>query len=477
MKKLMTIGLAAAMMFAMAGKASATALETSGELRARYWTLGNYFETGKSSEFWDSRLRLTMVWPVAEGVKVTARADINEGFWGDQMVSATTTPAGTTYSAAPNAKKAVDWDQLNLSFVWPNSPITIVVGRQTTTWGPGFFVANDNRDRFRIHAKFDATTVFYTYDKYGEVVNLHDTAGLDDWSQHTIGAVSTVAGVEPRRDRARMFMNDITQGTNETRYVVDALRDGQGRPRRHQGRVRLRRRHERLQRQGRPGCLGLRSSTSGATMPVGPVTVGFEGAYVSGDDPTTAKNEGAFASDYQSPFWSIILFNNLDYNGYQNESVTGPAPADSGMKNAWGIKPSVSVPLMPGLSLYGAVVYAARIEDVKSGRQVTTADPLGTEIDVIVNYAITPNVSWTGRRRLPGCRRFLRRRGQPRWCDERLLGEVLTSVPQSAPAPGGFALPGLFCRCPRRLQRRKGSAITTRCGSDRAVTGMRLFGG
>ena len=37
MKKLMTIGLAAAMMFAMAGKASATALETSGEFRARYW--------------------------------------------------------------------------------------------------------------------------------------------------------------------------------------------------------------------------------------------------------------------------------------------------------------------------------------------------------------------------------------------------------------------------------------------------------
>ena len=90
----------------------------------------------------------------------------------------------------------------------------------------------------------------------------------------------------------------------------------------------------------------------GATMPAGPVTVGFEAAYVSGDDPTTAKNEGAFASDYQSPFWSIILFNNLDYNGYQNESVTGPAPADTGMKNACGIKASVTVPLMPGLSLY-----------------------------------------------------------------------------------------------------------------------------
>ena len=35
MKKLMTIGLAAALMFAVAGKASATALETSGEYCGR----------------------------------------------------------------------------------------------------------------------------------------------------------------------------------------------------------------------------------------------------------------------------------------------------------------------------------------------------------------------------------------------------------------------------------------------------------
>ena len=56
-------------------------------------------------------------------------------------------------------------------------------------------------------------------------------------------------------------------------------------------------------------------------MPAGPVTIGFEGAYASGDDPTTAKNEGAFRADYKSPFWSFILFNNFDYDGYQNGSV------------------------------------------------------------------------------------------------------------------------------------------------------------
>ena len=55
MKKMMTIGLAAAMMFATAGQASATALETSGEYRARYWMLGNYVASRRRTpEFWDS---------------------------------------------------------------------------------------------------------------------------------------------------------------------------------------------------------------------------------------------------------------------------------------------------------------------------------------------------------------------------------------------------------------------------------------
>ena len=388
MKKLLTIGLAAAMMFAMAGKASATPLETSGELRARYWALGNYFESGKSAEFWDSRLRLSMVWPVAEGVKVTARADINEGFWGDQMVSSSTTAGVTTYKLRENTKKAVDWDQLNLSFAWPNSPITIIVGRQTTTFGPGFFVAQDNRDRFRINAKFGDTTAFYTYDKYAEVVNLHDTAGLDDWFQHTIGAVSTVAGWNVGAIVAYIG-NDTTQGVNKSRWAVDGYGMGKAGPVDVKSEIVYGVGTDDYANKADVDVSGL-GVYVGATMPAGPVTVGFEGAYVSGDDPKTAKNEGAFASDYQSPFWSIILFNSFDYNGFHNESITGPAPADSGMKNAWGAKATVSAPLMPGLTLYGAAVYAARLEDV--GKQ--KADPLGTEFDVWANYAITPNVSW-----------------------------------------------------------------------------------
>jgi hypothetical protein len=94
------------MMFAMAGQASATALETSGEYRARLWQLGDYVADGKNTEYWDMRLRLTMVWPVAENVKVTARADINEGFWGDQVSVNTTTPGSSTSTRTRPTRKS-----------------------------------------------------------------------------------------------------------------------------------------------------------------------------------------------------------------------------------------------------------------------------------------------------------------------------------------------------------------------------------
>ena len=402
MKKLLTIGFAAAMMFAMAGKASATPLETSGELRARYWFLGNYVASGTNAEWWDSRLRLTLVWPVAENVKVTARADINEGFWGDRVETATKVPATATepettkYAADANPRKAVDWDQLNLSFVWPNTPITIVVGRQTTTWGPGFFVSQDHRDRFRIGAKVSDFNLFYTYDKYGEVGTLHETSTLDDWSQHTVGFTSLMAGWNYGAIVA-LVQNATTLNTEVSRWVVDGYGMGKVGP------VDLK--AEAVWGFGKDDNTGKPDVDAsglgiyvGATMPAGPVTAGLEFAYVAGDDPsTTDKNEGAFASDYQSPFWSIILFNSLDYNGYANESVTGPAPSDSGMKNAWGTKLSCSAAPMQGLTLYGAAVYASRLEDVKNATTgvVTPADPLGIEIDITATYAITPNVSWT----------------------------------------------------------------------------------
>lgn len=393
MKKFLTIGLAAAMMFAMAGKASATPLETSGEMRARYWFLGNYFESGKNTEFWDSRLRLNLVWPVAEGVKVSVRADVLEGFWGDRLIVKQTTPATDTtpeitkFTTESNTRPAISFDQVNLEFKWPNTPLTFTIGRQGTTWGPGFAIAADNRDRFKVAANLGAATVFYTYDKYIEAVNLHDTASLDDRSQHSVGVVGKMAGWSSGVVAARIN-NETVEHTDSVLNLIAVYTMGQAGP---LGiKVDLTYGFGKDDHDTIPD-VDLQSFMAyvGLFLPAGPVNLGLEGAYVSGDDPgTKGKNEGALTSDYQSPFWSVVLFNNMDHNGYQGESNVG---ADSGLKNGYAAKASCTVVPMPGLTLYGAIVYASRLEDTKAAN----ADPLGTEIDLVGTYAITPNVSWT----------------------------------------------------------------------------------
>lgn len=393
MKKLLTIGLAAAVLFTFAGQAKATALETSGEFRGRYWYLGDYFQSGKNSEFWDSRLRLNLVWPVAEGVKVSVRADVLEGFWGDRLIVATTTPATdetpsiTTYTTESNTRPAISFDQVNLEFKWPNTPLTFVVGRQGTTWGPGFAIASDNRDRFKVSAKVGAATLFYTYDKYIESVNYHDTASLDDRSQHSVGVVGSVAGWNSGFVAARIT-NDTAPHNDQTINLFGLYTMGQGGPVGIKAEVAYAFGED--DHNDQPDVdLETLMAYVGLTVPAGPVSLGFEGAYVSGDDPSTkTENEGVLTSDYQSPFWSVILFNNMEYNGYQGESNFG---SDSGMANAAAGKFSLSATPAPGLSLYGAVVYASRLEDTAKH----AADPLGTEIDLVLTYAITPNVSWT----------------------------------------------------------------------------------
>jgi hypothetical protein len=388
MKKFTTIFLAGALVFAAAGQASA-ALETSGEFRARAWYLKNYVASDKSTEMWDQRLRLNLDWPIAEGVKVHARADLNEGMWGDTILDPPTTVDGSIVASPKAAKNpAVAWDHMNLEFAVPQTPVAITVGRQNANWGTGNWVGVDNRDRFKITAKFGDTVALYTYDKYTEVFGLHDTLSLDDRRQHSVGVVSKLAGwnvgliygivldeTNPTVDFMLNGFDGYAMGkigpvtTNfEVAYAVgtnDFAAAG-------------------VPDQDLSGMLVY----GGVFMPVSALTLGFEGCYAAGDDPTTTKNEGSLRTDYNSPFWSVILFNNFDYNGFQNESIAGAT--DTGLTNAWAGKVSVKWAPSPALSIYGAALYASR-DQVKDG----VDEAMGTEFDLTATYAITPNVSLT----------------------------------------------------------------------------------
>ena len=91
MKKLLTIVLASALVFAMVAPATAAHFDLNGQARVRSWVLGNFINGDSSSEFVDQRLRLTGVWGITEGVKLVFRADVLEGFWGNNQGAFTST--------------------------------------------------------------------------------------------------------------------------------------------------------------------------------------------------------------------------------------------------------------------------------------------------------------------------------------------------------------------------------------------------
>lgn len=397
MKKLMTVFLAAALSFAVAGQASATALETSGEIRVRGWMLDNYLQDKHSTEFWDQRLRVSGVWNVAENVKVNFRADILEGFWGDNkqtpVYDATTDPITGAVTVKQTllgtaAKDPIAFDHVNMVFVWPNSPLTFTLGRQDATWGTGLALKSDNLDRFKVAGKFGDVTVVYVYTKNAELFTLHDTGSVDDNRSHALGAIAKV-GTFTTGLIGSYTINETSAAVDISRLLLDAYLVGKA------GIVDLKGEIAYITGEN-DNAVGADVDYRGlgvylgAFLPVpGAVTLGLEGAYVSGDDlSTTTKNEGAFTSDYHSPFWSVILFNNMDYPGYAGESNTA---GDTGLGNGWAGKVSVAAVPIKGLSIYGAVVYAARNEDTATAK----ADPLGTELDLVLTYNITDNVSLT----------------------------------------------------------------------------------
>ena len=134
----------------------------------------------------------------------------------------------------------------------------------------------------------------------------------------------------------------------------------------------------------------------GVSAPVGPATLGIEGAYASGDDKGTKKNEGVLKFDYQSPFWSVILFNNFDLPGW--ESNYG---SDTSVNNAIAGKVSCAAKVMPALTLYGAAVYAQRLEETAVGagndealERFGVTDNYAEKVPVsAINATMTPTIT------------------------------------------------------------------------------------
>ena len=392
MKKLLTIVLASALVFAMVAPATAAHFDLNGQSRVRSWVLGNYVNGDSSSEFVDQRLRLTGVWGITEGVKLVFRADVLEGFWGNTQGAFTETLSTdpvtgdtTTVSAfgTTSTKSAIAFDQVYGSFVLPGTPITVTLGRQPVTWGTGIAAKADNRDRLKIIVK-GPVTFGLLYDKFNENFEANS---VNDSVQDNQGfgaiVVGSVAGFKGGL-LGYYNSNKATPGSDTQAYIVDGFVTGAAGP------VALK--FDLGYRFGETDAGNVTTDLSGiiayasASLNAGMVNIGLEAAYARAHDPDPAENEGAFSHDYDGPFHSIILFHNFDYNGFAGTTRA----SDRGVNNALAVKGSVTAKPAPKLTLIGAAVWAQR-DQVADGMD----EALGIELDAIAVYNLYDNLSYT----------------------------------------------------------------------------------
>jgi hypothetical protein len=382
MKKLTTVFLAAALVFAVAGQASAAALETSGEYRGRYWFLSDYngfkgkaaaATADDSQDFWDQRLRLKMDWQVAEGVKVGARADILETIW--QTDAAPVAFPNTNGDPA----KEIDFDWAYVAFNW--GPTVLSLGKMDVSWGTGMYAQVDNRYRLKITGKANAIGYGFAWDTFYEsndqLVN-DDDKGYSAWVTGTFNGWSTgLLGLyrlqeqDPTVSKDAMAFDVFAKGAFGNAKINAEAFYGFGT----------------YDYSGKPDVdASAFLAYVGAFLPLGPVGAGFEVAYATGDDPGTLdKNEGAYFMDYNGPFTSFILFNNFDLDGWNSVYSGG---ADKGVNNALALKASGTFAASQQLSFMGALVWA-KADQTRANQD----SDMGVEIDLLAKYALTANVT------------------------------------------------------------------------------------
>jgi len=424
MRRVLTVLLVSVLTFVLAAPAAAMHFEMRGQLRVRSWYLDNYWPRVTDGnqkgdfEFVDQRFRVHLNWGITEFVSLKARADINEGFWGARIgvpsESVETDPVTGQINRVilPNttvAKAPVAFDWMSLQFRWPGKPVRVVIGRGDVSWGTGIFAKSDPRDRALVAAKFRGWILGGAYDKHQESFqNELIGAGSDyrGWAafairnvakwklgavyslqldETTIGApVPFGAGTGLSRDRSLGTLDAFAIGATgpvswkaEVAYVIHG---------------KLRSPEPELDRSGFIGYVG-------GFFNAGMVNLGLEFAYAQGED-AGGDLTGNLKMDQHAPYTSIILFNGLDYPGYDslylNSNATpgvppGNAPGfDQNFANAWSVKGTVTNSPTERLSLVGAILYAKR-DEVLPG----VDREMGWEVDGMLSYSIYDNLAYT----------------------------------------------------------------------------------
>jgi hypothetical protein len=293
------------------------------------------------------------------------------------------------------AKKPIFFDQMYAMFGWPGAPLWIFVGTQPVNWGPGVLVRSDNRDRLKINYRVGAWNLGLGYEKnFESFVQELEGAGSDSrgWGVSVDGTVAgwkvgAVYSLVLNESQPPGFVpGGLPTPLDNTFHVADAFVIGNTGP--------VTWKAEAAYLTGEAGLRGRPKADvegwalyAGGFYYAGLTSWGLEFAWNQGNDPDTADVEGALNFDYHSPFNSVVLFNGMDYQGYDNLSrgVVG----DIGFSNALALKGTVTASPTERLTLVGAAVWAQRDQVQQPGRD----DSLGFEIDFMAVYYLYDNLT------------------------------------------------------------------------------------
>ncbi len=428
MKKLLTIMLASVLVFALAVPAMAMHFEMNGQLRVRSWYLDSYWprtvggDQKGDLEFLDQRFRTFLTWGLTENVLLKARADINEGFWGSRtgVVSEqvqTDPVTGETnrvlLADSTTAKQPIAFDWMYMQFTMPNIPLTFKIGRQDVSWGTGIFAKGDPRDRAWLAYKAGDWTIGGAYDKNDESFT-QELRGIGsdnrNWAAFVVGNLGSwkVGGLYVLNldETSNIDVVEITAtgeigpivSKDRTLHMFDLMTIGAIGPVSLKGEVTWGTGDDKTTEKtiDREGLIAY----VGGFFNAGLANIGLEWGYAKGNEAGTDKNEGVLKMDQHGAFNSIILFNGLDYQGYDNLYLNnnesngvpaGNAPGgDQNFANAWSVKGTVTANPTERLTLVAAVVYAKRNEVLAN-----VDKEMGWEIDGVLSYSIYDNLAYT----------------------------------------------------------------------------------
>jgi len=420
MRKLLIALFALGMIFAFTAPAYATDASFSGTYRVRGWLESNHALTpdtagGEVQQDWyDQRLRLVGVLQVAEGLKLTTRADIMEKMWGATQTTATGATAlgkddAHTHTIATNNEN-ISWERAYVTFMmggkWD-------VGYQSAgTAGTSFQDSEYSAPRIKWTGVFGNSIVLALLQKGVEQDGvLGSTTTDNDYDAYALAFIQKFGGSQqvgiiwfglynktghddanPSKSITHYFPVWY-KGTFGPLYIEaeGSWYTGKNTEYYNAG-------NTDIDQQGYGAYVHAKYN-------MGPAYVGAQIGWVSGDDPNTAdKNEQGWHSKGNADWCPLLILMSDDLYTYQgNHSGNSATVGDSGyggLTNGYIAQIFGGYSPMENLSLWTGLAYAKA--DEKPLNYVD--DEYGTEFDITATYKIYDNLEymvgfgylWTG---------------------------------------------------------------------------------